>query len=171
MVTLPEKLGFVVNYQNSQLHPTVNRISGFLNKFNYTKHQPSIGQSKKNQKRLSESCGKSRHHDNNTSSAPRQTRCFNPGSIPSTPSLSSDPRSQKVQSSSSLWLRVPSMLDCQALVELKWWRDHLSAWNRRAILQSPPPSTIETDASTMGWGACCGNFQIRGLGLSPKSYY
>ena len=50
----------------------------------------------------------------------------------------------------------------EALEELKWWRDHLSAWNGRAILQSPPQLTIETDASTMGWGACCGNFQTRG---------
>ena len=50
----------------------------------------------------------------------------------------------------------------EALEELKWWRDHLSAWDRKAILQSPPQLTIKTDASTMGWGACCGNFQIRG---------
>ena len=39
----------------------------------------------------------------------------------------------------------------EALKELKWWRDHLSAWNGRAILESLPQLTIdETDASTMG---------------------
>ena len=51
----------------------------------------------------------------------------------------------------------------EALEELKWWKDHLTAWNGRAILGTPPQLTIETDASTMGWGACCGNFQTRGL--------
>ena len=89
----------------------VNRVSGFPYKFNYTKHQPSIGQSKKYQKRVSESCGKSRQHDTRASSAPGD-KCFNPGSIPSALSLSSHPSSQKGQSSSSWGLRVLSMLDC-----------------------------------------------------------
>ncbi|PFX32192.1 hypothetical protein AWC38_SpisGene3019 [Stylophora pistillata] len=51
----------------------------------------------------------------------------------------------------------------EGLEELKWWRDHLSAWNWRAVLRTPPHLTIETNASPMGWGACCGNFQTRGL--------
>ena len=111
---------------------------------------------------MSKSSGKSRHHDKRASSAPRETKCFDPGSIPSTPSLSHS-SSQKTQSSSSWGLRVQVYWTAEALEELKWWRDHLSAWNGRAILQSPLRLTIETDASTMGWGACCGNFQTRGL--------
>ena len=51
----------------------------------------------------------------------------------------------------------------EALEGLKWWRDHLSAWNGRAILQSPPQLTIKTDTSTKGWGVCCGSFQTRDL--------
>lgn len=76
---------------------TVNRVSGFPYKFSYTKHQPSLG--------------KSRHHDKGASSTPRETKCFDPGSVPSTPSLSLHPSSQKAQSNSSWGLRVPSMLD------------------------------------------------------------
>ena len=112
-VTLLEMLGFVVSNQKSQLNPTQSkRVPGFLYKFNYAKHQPFIGQSKRYHKRVSESSGKSRHHDKRASSAPRETKCFDPGNIPSTPSLSSHPSSQKAQSSSSWGLRVPSMLDC-----------------------------------------------------------
>ena len=48
------------------------------------------------------------------SSAPGETKCFNPDSIPSTPSLSSHPSSQKAQSSPSWGLRFPSMLDCRS---------------------------------------------------------
>ena len=60
---------------------------------------------------MSKSSGKSSHYDKRASSAPRETKCFDPGSVSSTPSLSSHPSSQKAQSYSSWGLRVPSMLD------------------------------------------------------------
>ena len=110
-VTFLEMLAFEVNYQKSQLHPAQWIEFLFPYKFNHTKNQPSIGQSKKYQKRASESCGKSRHHDKRANSAPGDAKCFNSDSIPSTPSLSSHPSSQKAQSSSSRGLRIPSMLD------------------------------------------------------------
>ena len=74
--------------------------------------------------------------------APRETKGFNPVSIPSTPSLSSHPRSQKAQSSSSWGLQVPSMLNCRST--LRTGGDHLSAWNGRAILQNPPINNRDT---------------------------
>ncbi len=46
-------------------------------------------------------------------------------------------------------------LSYQAVQEIQWWRDHLIAWNGRAILRQPIQLTIETDASTKGWGAHC----------------
>ncbi len=46
-------------------------------------------------------------------------------------------------------------LSQQAVQEIQWWRDHLIAWNGRAILRQPIQLTIETDASTKGWGAHC----------------
>ena len=42
---------------------TVNRVSGFSHKFNYSKHQPSIGQSIEYQTRVSQGSGESRYHD------------------------------------------------------------------------------------------------------------
>ena len=142
---------------------TVNRVSGFPYKFSYAKHQPSLGQSKEYQKLMSESSGKSRHHDKRASSTSREIKCFDPGSVLSTLLISLHPSSQKAQSNSSWGYESPVYWTEEALEELKLWRDHLSAWNGRAILRTPPHLTIETDASTMGWGACCGNFQTRGL--------
>ena len=91
---------------------TVNRVSGFLHKLNYSKHQPSIGQSKEYQARVSEDCGESRYHDKRPSSVARETKCLDPSSIPGTPQLSSHPSSQERQSSSAWGLRVPSVPDC-----------------------------------------------------------
>ena len=42
-------------------------------------------------------------------------------------------------------------------------RDHLPAWHGKALLREPSNLIIETDVSTMGWGACCGQVQTRGL--------
>lgn len=89
-VTLLEMFGFVVSYQKSQLNHTIHGGSGFPYKFNYTKYQPSLGSIRKEcQKVVENPC---RHQDKRASSAPRETKCFDPGSIPSTPSLSSHPR-------------------------------------------------------------------------------
>ena len=33
------------------------------------------------------------------------------------------------------------------------WLDHLSAWNGRIIMTEKPSLVIESDASTLGWGA------------------
>ncbi len=46
-------------------------------------------------------------------------------------------------------------LDSQAKEELVWWRDHLQAWNGKALFQSSVDLVIETDASRKGWGAFC----------------
>ena len=148
-VTLLEMLGFVVNYQKSQLNPTPTIVSGFPCKFIYVKNLPFLGQSK----RVSEESVR-KTSDQGASSASRETRCFDPGSVPSTPSLSAHPSSQKPQSNSSWGLRVPSMLDRGSPRRTKM---------ERQILRTPPHLTIETDASTVERGACCGNFQTRGL--------
>jgi hypothetical protein len=46
-------------------------------------------------------------------------------------------------------------LDQPAREEILWWRDHLHAWNGRALFQDPVELIIETDASRKGWGAYC----------------
>lgn len=39
---------------------------------------------------------------------------------------------------------------------MRWWLDHMEAWNGRAIFGSAPDIIIESDASKSGWGARCG---------------
>lgn len=46
-------------------------------------------------------------------------------------------------------------LSVQAKEELEWWVEHLQDWDGRSILRPEPDLTIETDASTIGWGAMC----------------
>ena len=58
-------------------------------------------------------------------------------------------------------------LNYQAIREIHWWRDHLIAWNGRAILRQPIQLTIETDASTKDWGAHCQGVRT-GRGWSPE---
>ena len=97
---------------------------------------------------MSERSGKSRHHDKRASSTPRETISASIQAI--FPAPLHNRHIHGGYESQVCWT-------AEALEELKWWRHHLFAWNGRAILQSPPQLTIETDASTMGWRACCGN--------------
>ena len=46
-------------------------------------------------------------------------------------------------------------LNQAAQEELLWWRDHLAAWNGRSLLRKENDLLIETNASNLGWGACC----------------
>ena len=50
---------------------------------------------------------------------------------------------------------VPAQLTASAIEELKWWQQHLTRWNGRGLIAQSPDLTIETDASTVGWGALC----------------
>ena len=50
---------------------------------------------------------------------------------------------------------VPSQLTPAAVQELQWWQEHLTIWNGRHLLTTPPDMVIETDASNTGWGALC----------------
>ena len=43
----------------------------------------------------------------------------------------------------------------EAKVDLRWWTNNLTQWNGQTMSQLPPQCTIETDASSVGWGAFC----------------
>lgn len=43
-------------------------------------------------------------------------------------------------------------LDQAAIEEVAWWRNHLHAWNRKALFQKPIDLIIETDVSRKRWG-------------------
>ena len=53
-------------------------------------------------------------------------------------------------------------LDSLAKEELVWWRDHLQAWNGKALFQKSVDLVIETDASRKGWGGLLRRSKYRG---------
>jgi hypothetical protein len=42
-------------------------------------------------------------------------------------------------------------LNLAAVAELSWWRDSLTHWNGRTVINKPPEVVLETDASATGW--------------------
>ena len=62
-------------------------------------------------------------------------------------------------------------LDQASKEEILWWRDHLQAWNGRALFQKPVELIIETDASRKGWRAYCQGISTGSAWcLQEKSY-
>ena len=53
-------------------------------------------------------------------------------------------------------------LDQMAREELQWWRDQLVTCNGKDIVPPVPNMVIETDASTVGWGAVCQGIRTGG---------
>lgn len=62
-------------------------------------------------------------------------------------------------------------LSGEARHEIQWWLQHMEAWNGRAIFGSTPDLIIESDASTLGWGARCGEFSTGGLWSPQRADY
>ena len=62
-------------------------------------------------------------------------------------------------------------LDSAAREEVLWWRDHLQGWNGKALFQHPIDLIIETDASRKGWGAYCEGVSTGGPWCSERKDY
>ena len=63
-------------------------------------------------------------------------------------------------------------LDSQALEELKWWTSQMISQHNGVALHPPPiDMTIETDASTKGWGAVCKGTKTGGRWSISESTY
>ncbi|XP_022784519.1 uncharacterized protein LOC111325067 [Stylophora pistillata] len=162
-VTLLEILGFVVNYQKSQLNPTQSiEFLGF--RINSVTLNISLPLDKV--KSIRRECQKVLENLDITIRELVLLLGKLSASIQAVFPAPLHYRHIQAVKKHSLALRggyeFPVCWTEEALEELKWWRD-FSAWNRRAILRTPTHLTIETHASSMGWGACCGNFQTRGL--------
>ena len=56
----------------------------------------------------------------------------------------------------------------RAREELEWWRDHFTQWNGRSLIIHNSSLTIETDASTKGWGAVCNGVRTGGPWTSQE---
>ena len=60
-------------------------------------------------------------------------------------------------------------IDAQVLEELQWWTYQMISQHNGAALHPPPiDMTIETDASTKGWGHCAKTQRRVGGGTSAK---
>ena len=163
-VTLQERFGFVVNYQKSQLNPM--QSIEFLG-FRINSIMLNISLPLDKVKGIRKECQKVLKNPDIT--IRELARLLGKLSASIQEVFPAPLHYRHIQAVKKCSLALHGGYESQvcwtaeALEELKWWRDHLSTWNGRAILQSPPQLTIETDASTKGWGACCGNFQTRGL--------
>ena len=59
-------------------------------------------------------------------------------------------------------------LDVAAKEELQWLCQHLQQWNGKPIVMTDPDMVIETDASLLGWGACCADIRTSRLWLDEE---
>ena len=55
------------------------------------------------------------------------------------------------------------ILDRNAREELTWWQNNLENWNGKAMLEPTPDMIAETDASLLGWGAVSEGVRTGGL--------
>lgn len=163
-VALLELLGFVVNYQKSQLNPVQSlEFLGF--QINSVTFQISLPKDKV--KNIKRECQKVLDHQTITVRELARLLGKLSASIQAVFPAPLHYRYLQAVNKQSLAKQgsyeAPVIWSATALEELKWWRDHLTAWNGKALLREPPTLIIETDASTTGWGARCGQTQTRGL--------
>ena len=95
-----------------------------------------------------------------TSSPYQEDDSNNTSSLPSSFSLQS---STTVEKQNILWRNkqdysATGILDKESMEDLTWWSSHLTKQNDRVNL------TIESDASTKGWGAYCQGMRAGGRG-------
>jgi hypothetical protein len=53
--------------------------------------------------------------------------------------------------------------------ELNWWVKEVENWNGRSLIRSSPDMVITTDASKKGWGAVCAGVTTQGLWSTTES--
>ena len=144
-LSLLEGLGFVVNYQKSQLLPSQEiEFLGFL-----------IDSNTKDSEKVSGVVSSDHGFSARIVQIPGPPDLLHSGNIsrPSpSPSLQTSSETKEYNFSFSKSYNAMVALDQAAYQEILWWRDHLHAWNGRALFQDPVDLAIETDASRKGWG-------------------
>jgi hypothetical protein len=55
----------------------------------------------------------------------------------------------------------------ECIEELHWWKEEIQNWNGRSLIRACPDLVITTDASKKGWGAECSGMTTQGL-WSPE---
>ena len=153
-LNLLEGLGFIVNYQKSQLEPCQElEFLGFLINSNTLSLQLPGEKLRKIRKKCQQLLDQ-------TTISVRELSKFLGLLTSSIQAIFPAPlhyrhlQSQKIATLASLRTYEAELsLNPLARAEILWWRDHLHAWNGRALFQDPVDLIIETDASRKGWGA------------------
>ena len=155
LIHLLENLGFVINYRKSQLTPTQEiEFLGFVITSNSVELKLPGEKIKKiraetrrlaNQTEpkalaLSRLLGKLNHATQAIPPAPLFYR-----NLQNCLKVALEKGNQEYS--------CPIHLSEDCITELQWWETHLTNWNGRSLILPPPTMTIETDASTIGWGA------------------
>ena len=155
-LNLLEGLGFVVNYDKSQLVPSQSiEFLGFqINSTNLTLQLPGeklrkirktcqnlLGKTEISVRELSKFLGLLTSSIQAIFPAPLHYRHLQ--------------RLKNTTMTSEQSYEALLTLDTAAREDILWWRDHLQGWNGRALFQHPIDLIIETDASRQGWGAYC----------------
>ena len=162
-LNLLEGLGFIVNYQKSQLLPSQKmEFLGFLIDSNTMTLQLPGEKLRKIRKKCQELLAQ-------TTVSVRELSKFLGLLTSSIQAIFHVPfhyrhlqRLKNTTLASQKTYNAMVALDQAAHEEILWWRDHLHAWNGRALFQDPVDLVIETDASRKGWGAYCQGIRTGG---------
>ena len=164
LIFLLENLGFIVNYQKSQLNPTreIDFLGFSINSESLTMKLPG-----NKLKKTRADAKKLRAQTNHpTIAVSRLLGKLNHAAqaIPPAPLFYRNLQSclQKALEEGSQNYDYPCRLSHEALEELDWWINQLNEWNGRCLLTPKPDLIIETDASTIGWGASCQDVRTGG---------
>ena len=155
-LNLLEGLGFIVNYQKSQLLPSQKiEFLGFLIDSNTMTLQLPGEKLRKIRKKCQELLAQ-------TTVSVRELSKFLGLLTSSIQAIFPAPlhyrhlqRLKNTTLASQKTYNAMVALDQAAHEEILWWKDHLHAWNGRALFQDPVDLVIETDASRKGCGAYC----------------
>ena len=152
-LNLLEGLGFIVNYNKSQLTPcqSIEFLGFLINSTNLTLQLPGekLTKIRKTCKDLLEK----------TEISVRELSKFLGLLTSSIQAIFPGPlhyrhlqRLKNTTMTSEQSYKAILKLDSAAREEVLWWRDYLQGWNGKALFQHPIDLIIETDASRKGWG-------------------
>ena len=65
---------------------------------------------------------------------------------------------------------APCHLSLAVIVELEWWKNHLTTWNGKSLVLRQPDLQIESDASLIGWGAYARLHRWEAIGPSKRRH-
>ena len=128
---------------------------GFEDKFTNPNNSPPKRQNQKDKEEVSRSTRQSKHISSRIIKIAGDPNFFHSGNFSSPPPLSQPSICQEPGVETVLVLRNYCTSQSSGSTRDSMVEGPSNCWNGRAILRQPIQLTIETDASTKGWGAHC----------------